>query len=248
MMQTENLARPGQLGRLAQACVSPETTALFAAGRKVSFARGDPLIRDGDSAEHVFDVLQGELLMARHGADGRRQVLAFVGPSNVVGLVPGPRYAFACVALTDGFAMRYERRMLEAALRADPDFSAAMRRTLELILESAQDHLFALGQRSAVERVAAFLLQQRLWQARFGPDGPRAPQARIGLPMTRTDIADFMGLTIETVSRAFTKLRQQGAIRLEGPHVAEIIDLALLRRLAGAADFATNPDGPTRGA
>lgn len=239
---------PGQLGRIAGRSQTTEVAALFASGRRLGFARADALIRDGDPAEYLYDVSAGELLMARHGADGRRQVLAFLGPANLVGLVPGPRYAFAVTALTDGTAVRYERRLVEAALQADPVFSTAMRRTLELIIESAHDHLFALGQRSAVERVAAFLLQQRLWQSRFSPEGPRAPVARITLPMTRTDIADFMGLTIETVSRAFTKLRSLGVIRLDGPHLAEIVDLAHLRRLAGASDFATSPQGPSAGA
>lgn len=232
---------PGHLGRLAGGTVTPALKAFFATARRVVFVRGDTLIADGDSADTVLDVLTGELILARHGSDGRRQVLGFVGSSHFVGMSPGRHYALSLTALSDGVALRYDRKALDSALEAEPKFAAAFRHTMELVLASAHDHLFALGQRSAVERLSAFLLHQRLWQARFGPDAPREPSLAVRLPMTRTDIGDFLGLTIETVSRAFTTLRKSNAISLPNANLAVIRDLGVLRKLAGARDFANLP-------
>lgn len=233
---------PGHLGRLAGKRGGQALASFFATGRRVTFARGDALICDGDPADCVYDVLEGELILARHGADGRRQVLGFIGRNNLVGVAAGVRFPFGAMAVADGFAIRYERRAVEGLVRADPAFAFAFVGALETILETVQDHLYALGQRSALERVAAFILHQRLWQARFGPDAPRKPRARVDLPMSRRDIADFMGLTLETVSRCFTRLKRSGAIALPDPNTADIRNLAQLRELAGARDFATNPD------
>ena len=105
------------------------------------------------------------------------------------------------------------------------------------ILESAHDHIYTLGQRSAIERLASFLLFLRASQARLSVDESSKDIEIIDLPMTRLDIADFLGLTIETVSRAFSSLKKQGIIEFSDSHSCRLVKMDTIRDLGGLSDF-----------
>jgi len=191
---------------------------------------------EGASTEYFFDILNGTVALARNGRDGRRQILSFMGARQILGAASTPGYPNLATALTPVTAVSYPRVALEKALDSTPGFASKFRVVLTRILESAHDHVYTIGQRSAVERVASFLLYLRANQARFSPEGPREKSEFIELP-TRLDIADFLGLTIETVSRAFSALKKQGVIDFKDSHSCRLIKLDTIRDLGGRDDF-----------
>lgn len=216
---------------------SPELDILFAEGRKRQFKTGEHLITEGEATKYVYDLMDGTVALARNGRDGRRQILAFLRARQFLGAASTPSYPNLATALTPVTAISYPRVALDKALISSPEFATQFRFVLTRILESAHDHVYTIGQRSAIERVASFLLYLRANQARFASDGPRDKSEHIELPMTRLDIADFLGLTIETVSRAFSALKKSGEISFTDSHSCEILNLNRIRALGGREDF-----------
>jgi len=222
---------------MAKGYSSPELEHLFSEGRERHFEIGENLMTEGSPTDYFFDLLDGTVALARNGRDGRRQILSFLGARQILGAASTPSYPNLATALTKVTAISYPRTALEKALDTTPGFASKFRVVLTRILESAHDHVYTIGQRSAVERVASFLLYLRANQARFSPDGPREKSEHIDLPMTRLDIADFLGLTIETVSRAFSTLKKQGIIEFKDSHACRIIKIEAIRDLGGRDDF-----------
>ena len=186
------------------------------------------LARAGQPCRHAYSVTSGMLRLVRTLPDARRQVVAFVLPGHFVGLSEAEHYrhnieavieSSVCVFELDGIRdlrarfPRFERTLLERACRE---------------IDDAHDSMLLLARLSPLERLASFLLRLRL-QMRIAEDDPR-----LSLPMTRGDIADHLGLTIETVSRSFTRLREQGVIALPDPQHVEILDHKALSDLASA--------------
>jgi len=211
--------------------------ALFAEGRERHFNTGEHLLTEGSRTDYFFDIIDGTVALARNGRDGRRQILAFLGARQILGASSTQFYPNLATALTPVTAISYPRSVLEKALETTPGFASKFRTVLTRILESAHDHVYTIGQRSAVERLASFLLYLRANQAWFAPDGPREKNELVDLPMTRLDIADFLGLTIETVSRAFSTLKKQGVIDFKDSHSCRLIKLDTIRDLGGRDDF-----------
>lgn len=229
--------RRGQLAEMAANYSTPELEFMFSEGRERHFAVGKHLMTEGDRTNYFFDLLDGTVALARNGRDGRRQILSFLGAGQFLGASSTERYPNLATALTDVTAISYPRAALEKALESSPIFASEFRKVLTRILESAHDHVYTIGQRSAVERVASFLLYLRANQARFSSEGPREKSEHILLPMTRLDIADFLGLTIETVSRAFSALKKGEVIAFTDSHSCEILKIDRIRDLGGREDF-----------
>ncbi len=229
--------RRGHLAEMAEGYSSSELEFLFSEGRERHFETGEHLLTEGASTDYFFDLIDGTVALARNGSDGRRQILAFLGARQILGAASTPGYPNLATALTPVTAVSYPRSALERALDTTPGFASKFRLVLTRILESAHDHVYTIGQRSAVERVASFLLYLRANQARFSPDGPREKSEYIELPMTRLDIADFLGLTIETVSRAFSALKKQGVVDFKDSHSCRLIKMDAIRDLGGRDDF-----------
>jgi CRP/FNR family transcriptional regulator, anaerobic regulatory protein len=203
-------------------------------------AAGEVLIAAGTPAEEVFNILDGMLMVSRTGRDGRRQVLSFLFRDNFVGLTATEHYFFTVEAVVSTRVACRSRQAFNARLAADPEAERAFLNMMFRVLEDVVDALYSLGQRTAVERLAVFLLYLRHWRRLSGGFGDDADPAlaEVGLPMRREDIADFLGLQKETVSRSFSQLETRGLIRRLDSHRVAIINLAALRELAGVMDFA----------
>lgn len=232
--------RKGHLAEMAAGHDTPEIKFLLGEGRERFFAAGEHLITEGESIDNVYDLLSGTVALARNGRDGRRQILSFMGARQFLGAASTPSYPNLATALTEVRAICYPRSALERALQTTPGMASDFRLVLTRILESAHDHVYTIGQRSAVERVASFLLYLRANQARFSTDGPREKSELIDLPMTRLDIADFLGLTIETVSRAFSSLKKSEIIAFSDSHCCTILNIQRIRELGGRDDFTSH--------
>ncbi|HYC02593.1 MAG TPA: helix-turn-helix domain-containing protein [Azospirillaceae bacterium] len=199
---------------------------------RVTLEPGDVLVRQGDAARHVFAVVAGTLKVTRVMADGRAQISGFLSGGELLGL-PGMEcgtYVYEAVALTRTSVCRFNRDRLVVLT---DDFPAVRRRLLAMTageLAAAQEQMLLLGRKSAIEKVASFLLQLQAKAARRGVGG-----TRVQVPMSRAEIGDHLGLTIETVSRCVSKLKTAGSIRLVDTHTIEIRDPTALSELAAAA-------------
>jgi CRP/FNR family transcriptional regulator len=204
-----------------------EIRTVAASSSRIRLKQGDTLVWDGDDARHAFVVTGGTLRTSKANDDGRRQILSFMFVGQFIGIPSDHVHHYSVEALTDAEICRFERRKLEEILARYPAVDKGYRRGTARQLEMAHEHAFALGRRTAMERVAAFLYD-------LSNSGcPKTAPRTLKLPMTRGDIADFLGLTLETVSRAFSRLKSVGAIALPSAQEVEIRDEERLKALAG---------------
>ena len=188
---------------------------LRAKGVRIGVTRDHAVFNEGDEARSCYKIVSGAIRVVKLMVDGRRYVVDFFLPGDVVGLDGGATYEFTAEAIVDSELVRYPRPRLDTALQEDPQ---AGQRLLELTfrrLAAAQSQMLLLGRMSAMERIASFLLnlERRLGSAEAGARFLR-------LDMTRMDIADHLGLTLETVSRMLNQLKRRGIIDL--PHPQQI--------------------------
>ncbi|MEM1114191.1 MAG: Crp/Fnr family transcriptional regulator [Pseudomonadota bacterium] len=174
------------------------------------------LFHQHSDAKYAYMVESGILMMERTSASGRRQVMAFIHPGNFIGIAQNEYYEFSVRALTDARLKEIPRKQFDALQDEVPLLKDNVRRIGGNILAHTLDQVFALGQKKAHERIC-FLLQQLKER---NPPGV----VSIDLVMTRQDIADYLGLTIETVSRAFSKLKREGLIDIHSAHTVVILD------------------------
>ncbi len=202
---------------------------------------GECLVTAGAQAAEVFNLVEGMLMVSRVGRDGRRQVLSFLFPNNFVGLSATDTYFFTVEAVTPSVVACRSRRALDDRIAADPLADRAFINMVFRVLENLVDLAYSLGQRTARERLAVCILylrhRHRLSSGIASDDDPQL--TTVDLPMSRSDIADFLGLKKETVSRSFTQLEDQSLIRRIGNHQVQILNLPELRELAGVLDFAS---------
>jgi len=204
-------------------------------------AAGEVLLNAGAPADHVYNIESGMLMVSRTGGDGRRQVLSFLVRDNFVGLTATDHYFFTVEAVMPSRVVGCSRRMLTERLAADPESERTFMNMLFRVLEDAYDMVYNLGQRTAVERLGVFLLYMRYWvrlSERIVDDTDPALNT-VQLPMSREDIADFLGLKKETVSRSFRQLEERGLISRRERSGVQIEALDALRELAGISDFAS---------
>jgi len=227
----------GNIAEMAGESTSRELDYLFSEGRTTQFNVGDSIITEGEPTTYVYDVLSGTIALSRNGSDGRRQIMDFLGARQFLGASSTASYSNLAVALTQVVAIKYPRAAFDNALNTTPEFAANYRQVLIRIVEMTHDHIYTIGQRTSTERIASFLLYLRAHQARFSTDGPRDTSPHIELPMTRLDIADFLGLTTETVSRSFSILKEKQVIAFDDAFSCDILDINQIRKMGGREDF-----------
>ena len=175
---------------------------LRAMGGVQHFTADQEIFADGDDAELFFKVVSGVVRTCKFLSDGRRQIEAFYGAGDVFGFEAGERYSLTAEAVSDCNLVSYRRRSVQAAAPRDEILSGQLISYAMHSVAHAQKHAFLLGRRSAAEKVASFLLD---W-------APRSGGALVTLAMSRQDIADYLGLTIETVSRTLSQMERDGLI------------------------------------
>ncbi|MSP67660.1 MAG: cyclic nucleotide-binding domain-containing protein [Alphaproteobacteria bacterium] len=189
---------------------------------------GEVIFFEGDDAEHVFNIVAGVVRLFKLMPDGRRQVTGFLYPADFLGLALSATYAYSAEAVTPVRLCRFPRGKLERLLEEIPRLEKRLLGNAANELMVAQDQMLLLGRKTAKERLASFLMHLSSRAERRGETADP-----IALPMSRTDIADYLGLTIETVSRTFTRLRKDGLIDHADPHVVHVLDRGGLEELAG---------------
>jgi CRP/FNR family transcriptional regulator, anaerobic regulatory protein len=181
----------------------------------------------GDAKTHVYKVSSGAVCLYTFLTDGRRQIIEFAFEGDVIGL--GSASAQACNAQAV-ISTRLQCLPIAALLRAarqDAEIALRLYEEISRELVATREHLLCVGQRGACERLATFLLVLSRRNEARGDD----PEM-INLPMTRIDIADFLGLTLETVSRTFSKMKRQGLFEIDQTTTIRLKDAGKLVRLA----------------
>ena len=190
-----------------------------------TFAPFSPIFHEGDSTAEFFEIVQGVARSYKIFPDGRRQIIAFAFPGDIVGFGHGSTYRFDCDVIEKTHVKVIPRSSLLLAMRNRPELSEKLLDMAAEAVAGMQDHSILLCRKSAIERIASFLLRMASRQS--------APVVgkRLSLPMCRVDIADFLGLTIETVSRSLTKMRTMRVIDLPyrgGFVIRDLVKLLLL--------------------
>ena len=197
-------------------------------GRHVHFGSGETVFSEEDIATSFFNVLEGVMRLYKLLPDGRRQIVGFALPGDFLGMNISGRHNFSADAIGAVTVCQFAKVPFGRFMEDRPHL---LRRINELAvreLSQARDHMVLLGRRSADEKVAAFLLgwRERLFSL-------KGPSDMVSLPMSRQDIADYLGLTIETVSRTLTRLERRGAIEIIHGGI-RLLDLARVEALAAA--------------
>jgi CRP/FNR family nitrogen fixation transcriptional regulator len=193
----------------------------------VSYAPGQEVVGEGDPTDNYYVVVRGVFRAVKVTRDGRRQIFAFYMPGDMCGLEPEDSHGLTIEAVNAGAMATLSRQICRARMNRDPQFNAAMFDNVTRALTHAVDHMTMVGRSSAEERLAWFL---SMLSARVVGRRPSS----IELTMQRQDIADYLGLTIETVSRTFTHLKAQGFIALPTTRRVDILRPDRLARLASA--------------
>jgi CRP/FNR family nitrogen fixation transcriptional regulator len=209
-LNTDPNKRPrllGELGDLSHAKVSSS---------EFKYRKGAEIFGQAEPADYIYQVIEGAIRSHMLLSDGRRQIGAFHLPGDIFGLGNGDFHRFTAEAIVDTTVRLVKRESLKREAKNDP---AMVRNLLKLTtnnLQHVENHLLLLGRKSARERVAAFLLEMNCRLT--------APDV-MALPMTRRDISDYLGLTIETVSRALSEFKRKGYLKLAGSFQRDIIVL-----------------------
>lgn len=189
-------------------------------GAAMPFARNAEIYGEDEPADYAYRVVSGAVRICKLLSDGRRQIEAFHLPGDVFGIELGASHRFTAEAVSDCVVLLVRRSALSAFAMQDAEAARELWALASRALERSQEHVLLLGRRTAQERVASFLL-----------DLQGARGAVVEIPMSRQDIADYLGLTIETVSRTMTAFESGGLIALRAARRVELRDRPALRAL-----------------
>ena len=189
-------------------------------GVKMTYAKDEEIFAQDEDADLVHLVVSGAARTLRFSADGRRQVGAFYFPGDLIGLELGGVHRYTAEALCETTVLVVRRSALKT-FAGDAQLDRAIWEATHRELERAQEHLMVLGRKTAREKVAGFLME------RACPQGSAA-----SLPMSRQDMADYLGLTIETVSRTLTQLQGESVVAFDSARSYRVTRWQALERMA----------------
>ncbi len=205
---------------------SEDYRSLDEVGTTVTFARNETIFNEGDSAKYAYKLVSGAVRLCKLLADGRRQITDFYLDGEMFGFLDLDSYDFSAEAITNVVLIRYARSHVRRLEEEDGAFRREMTSMLHQRLSRTHTLLVMLGRQTVKERISSFLIQmaERL-------EGDAEDGASIDLPMGRQDIADYLGLTIETVCRALSEFKRAGVIAVPTTHQIVVNDIEVLRAI-----------------
>jgi CRP-like cAMP-binding protein len=208
---TDTLDRPGST--IAHSGQLDALLALERIGARRSFARDAEIYAEGDGSDNWYKVVSGTVRLCKLLADGRRHIAEFCFAGDCFGLDGTKEHGFSAEAVGDVVVMRYPRRATERLIDETPQLARHLCDMTLQDLAQAQMRMLLLGRMTAAERVASFLLEL---------SERRDARRILDVPMSRNDIADYLGLTIETVCRVLSSFKRDGTIAIPNPHRIEL--------------------------
>lgn len=222
---------PSQLPVVANDQSKPGLLGLFSPQPLETFGRGQTVCRDGDPAMYVFKIVAGIVRVVKILSDGSRVITGFFYPGEIFGLSPDERYHGDAEAVGDVKLRRLKRKHFQRAVDSSEQLRPQFVNWLYQEMASAQARMVLLARKKAEERVCDLLLTLA---RRAGNEN--GPATAIEIPMSRVDMADYLGLTIETVSRTMTNLIKRGVLQPIARYRFTIRKPVLLRSLADGGD------------
>jgi CRP-like cAMP-binding protein len=219
---------PGEAAIGAPAGVDEDLRALHRIGSKLHFDRGETIFGEGDPAEYAYRVVKGAVRLCKHMADGRRQIAQFLLKGDFFSFMELSEHSFTAEAISDTTLICYPRRQIERLGEERPSLRKRFSAILSRRVCDIQKHLVILGRQTAKEKIASFLL---LLAEHQGPD-EEDEETVLDVPMSRQDIADYLGLTIETVCRVLSAMKREGLIEIPNLHQLTVNDVDTLYALA----------------
>lgn len=174
-------------------------------GTRLTVRRGQEIYAAGDAATVCYRIVSGSVRTVGLDEEGRRQIAEFLLPGDLLGFDSLGTHHLSAEAVTEVVAVRYLRRVVDSLMERNGALALRLHAVTQRSLRRAHEKMFLLGRKSAGERIASFLLE-------MAARAPGNGRGAFDLPMTRSDIADHLGLTIETVSRAMAQLGRDGII------------------------------------
>ena len=223
LVSEANAVPPPGLHRAWSNASSFGGSASSAAGTVLHFGPDSAIYDEGDDADSFFKVATGVVRTCKFLSSGRRQIEAFHAAGEMFGLEAGPDHRLSAEAVTGCTLVSYRRRAVDRLAETDAALSQRLLSFAMQGMRRSQDHDLLLGRKGALEKVAAFLLE---W-SHHSPGGQT-----VTLAMTRQDIADYLGLTIETVSRSLSHMERNAIIELSTTREIRLTDKAALLRLS----------------
>jgi CRP/FNR family transcriptional regulator, nitrogen fixation regulation protein len=207
---TDPAPRPNTLGALGMASDSNPKVSL----NEFTYKKGTEIYGEKEPADYVYQVKIGAVRSYKLLSDGRRQIGAFHLASDIFGLENGGEHRFTAEAIVETTVRLIKRRSLELVAESDAIVARNLLNMTTNNLQHAEDHMLLLGRKTSLERVAAFLTEM---------DRRLTAAGVLALPMSRRDIADYLGLTLETVSRALSRLHELGILGFIGTNQRQIV-------------------------
>lgn len=223
----EIVAVPFRRSSIAAVLRTSKLDLCFADAPSRQLKSNEPLFAEGDTKSNAYKVESGAVLVYKILSDGTRQIVSFAFPGDIIGLESGDEHTYDAQALA---ATRIRSMPVSALWRraaSDPALAKELLESLSREVTDARDHLLTIGRLCATGRIATFLLALVRRNERNGTD-----PTNIFLPVRRSDIADFLCLSVETVSRSLTELKISHVISLRGWRQIRIQDRAMLELLA----------------
>jgi CRP-like cAMP-binding protein len=201
-------------------------------GRRQLFKRRSHVFREGEAAERIYQLVCGRVMLYKLLPDGRRQVVEVIGAGGVFGVTCLPIYDCSAETLVGAEVISYDR----AVAQQSPELTRELGERIQAQFCAMHDHVVLLGRKSALERVASFVMHCVPGRGVFNCPGPGKGEDSVDIPlgMTRHEIADYLGLTLETVSRVFSEFRRRGIVMIDGHERVHVNDVCQMCRLTGA--------------
>ena len=209
--------------------VSEDVKLLRRVGAKIGFGRGETIFNDGDPADHAYEVVSGVVRLCKHMADGRRQIAQFIMPGDFFSFMDMEEHSFSAEAVNDVVVFCYPQHQIERLAEERRTMRKSFTAVLTRRVRDIQNHLVTLGRQTAKEKVAAFLL---FLADRSGSED----DCVLDVAMTRQDIADYLGLTIETVCRVLSAMKRDRLIGIPNLHQFIVRDIDALHAIADGGD------------
>ena len=200
------------------------------------YGEGQEIYGEDEPAKYIYRVTKGAVRACKRLLDGRRQIAAFYLPGDIFGIEPGATHLMTAEAVIDTSVQLANWTSVHRASQTDVQVALELWTLASSNLKHAEDHMLLLGRKTSMERVAAFLLEM---------DGRLAGRELHTLPMSRLDIADYLGLRLETVSRVLGLLQREGILKCVGPRQRAIMlkDRARLREFEQESSADWGRDG-----
>jgi len=197
-------------------------------GSKLRIEQNQTLFSEGEPAAHAYKIVSGVIRLCKHFPDGRRQIAQFLFPGDYLSFIKLGDHSFSAEAVVDVLLISLPQVQLEQLCEKHPDLRGRLFQMASGRIRDIQNHLSMVGRQTAKERVASFLL---LLAERLVPNG-----AVIEMPMSRQDIADYLGLTMETVSRILSLFKAKRIIALPELHRLQVLSFDALQALADSIE------------